>query len=118
MRETKVSGDLVHLFQDLIPHAPNIAQRKMFGFLCAFVNGNLFAGISQQSLMFRLTPAHYEAFLRQEGAARLEPRPGYFSKSFVVFQDPLSVADDVLAMWMQRALAFASRMPPKEKRRK
>ncbi len=36
---------LVQLFDRVLPESPNVERRKMFGYPCAFVNGNMFAGL-------------------------------------------------------------------------
>jgi len=36
---------LVDLFTGLAPEDPQVEQKKMFGWPCCFVNGNLFAGL-------------------------------------------------------------------------
>ena len=45
-------------------------QRKMFGYPCAFVNGNMFAGLFQTGLFLRLSEPEREEFLRLKGASR------------------------------------------------
>src|ERR1700733_14496581 len=69
----KSSADLIHLFQQMVPAGPNIVHKKMFGYLCAFGNGNLFPGLFRQSMIFRLSPADRAAFLDQPGTAEFEP---------------------------------------------
>ena len=42
------------LFASLAPTGPEFSQKKMFGYLCCFVNGNLFAGLHKRNMIFRL----------------------------------------------------------------
>lgn len=111
----KSSADLVHLFQQIVPAGPNIHIKKMFGYPCAFVNGNLFAGLFQQSMIFRLSPADRAAFLDAPGATVFEPMPGHSLKSYVRLLDPFAAADEDLGNWMACALQFASKLPTKKK---
>jgi len=47
---------LVDLFVAVLPDQPNVERRQMFGYPCAFVNGNMFTGLHQGSLIVRLIP--------------------------------------------------------------
>jgi hypothetical protein len=72
----KSSAELVALFAELAPQDPAVTQKKMFGWPCCFVNGNLFAGLHKESMIFRLSDDDRVAFLRLDGAADFEPMPG------------------------------------------
>jgi len=52
---SKSPAELVDLFTVLAPKDPSVEQKKMFGWPCVFVNGNLFAGLHKQSMLFRLS---------------------------------------------------------------
>ena len=52
------------------------------GWPCCFVNGNLFAGLHKQSMIFRLSEKDLATFLKQEGAAEFEPMPGRKMKGY------------------------------------
>ncbi len=114
----KSSTDLVTLFSHIAPTGPDIQHKKMFGCHFSFVNGNLFAGLFQQGMTFRLSPADHAAFLDQPDTSEFEPMPGHKMKGCVLLLDPFSVREDELANWMKCALDFASRLPPKEKKPK
>ena len=51
----KSSDKLVALFEQLAPQEPEVTVKTMFGWPCCFVNGNLFAGLHKQSMIFRLS---------------------------------------------------------------
>ena len=50
----KSSDELMSLFSELAPNGPRVEQKKMFGWPCCFVNGNLFAGLHKENMIFRL----------------------------------------------------------------
>jgi hypothetical protein len=114
----KSSADLVDLFHHLAPSGPQIEKRKLFGCLCAFLNGNMFFGLFQQSMLFRLPPADLAAFLDQPGTAYFEPLAGCKSKHTVVCNDPFAFTEAELADWVQCALHHAAQLPPKIKKAK
>jgi hypothetical protein len=65
----KSSPELVALFEALAPEEPAISRKKMFGWPCCFVNGNLFAGLHKQSMIFRLSDTDRLTFLKLDGTA-------------------------------------------------
>src|SRR5579859_556735 len=112
----KSSAGLVELFTELAPKDTRVQQKKMFGWPCCFVNGNLFAGLHKESLLFRLSEKDQAAFLRLDGAAEFEPMPGRKMKGYVVFSNPMARARKELAKWIARSLEHAGALPAKAKK--
>jgi TfoX/Sxy family transcriptional regulator of competence genes len=111
----KSPQELIDLFTSLAPTAPGVEQKKMFGWPCCFVHGNLFAGLHKQSMIFRLSETDQTAFLKIEGAAEFEPMPGRKMRGYVILSEPVTRDRKELARWISRAHQFASALPPKEK---
>jgi TfoX/Sxy family transcriptional regulator of competence genes len=108
--------NLVEFFNTLAPTDAGVEHKKMFGWPCCFVNGNLFAGLHKQSMIFRLPDQDQVTFLKLEGAAEFEPMPGRKMKGYVVLENPLARDRKELAYWMSRSLDFGSSLPPKSKK--
>jgi len=87
--------------------------RKMFGSPCAFVNGNMFAGLHEAGLILRLSESEREAFLRLKGTSRFEPMPGRFMREYVVAPDEMAGHPEVVTNWMRKAFAYGSSLPAK-----
>lgn len=87
----------------------------MFGYPCAFVNGNMFAGLHEQNLIVRLAQAERER-LTAAGLAKPFVVMGKTMREYVVLNAPLAQSDDVLAAHLARAYAFARKLPPKVKK--
>lgn len=67
--------------------------RKMFGYPCYFVNGNMFIGLHQENLILRLSLEDQKtAGTKFKGLAPFEPMPGRFMKEYVVV--PKSIYTD------------------------
>lgn len=113
----KSSEQLVALFEDLAPKEPDVAQKKMFGWPCSFVNGNLFLGLHKQSMIFRVADADREKFLLLDGAADFEPMPGRKMKGYVMLADPERRDRATLQNWARRSLALARTLPAKTKKK-
>src|SRR2546425_3427341 len=87
----------------------------MFGSPAVFVNGNMFAGLFQDSMILRLNAEDRATF---PGATPFEPMPGRPMREYVVA--PGSVADSTMQLrtWLERARHFAAALPPKQTARK
>jgi TfoX/Sxy family transcriptional regulator of competence genes len=93
-------------------------QRKMFGYPCAFVNGNMFAGLHEAGLILRLPEPEREEFLQLKGSARFEPMPGRFMREYVVAPAGMAREPKAVAKWLRRAFAYGSSLPAKTGRAK
>ncbi|HEY6460111.1 MAG TPA: TfoX/Sxy family protein, partial [Polyangiaceae bacterium] len=83
MKWTKSPEFLVQSFDHCLPMAPGVERRSMFGYPCAFVNGHMFCGLHQDSLVVRLPEARREAMVAS-GARIFEPMPGKPMEEYVV----------------------------------
>ena len=114
----KSSSDLVGLLNQAVPTGPNIQVKKMFGYPCAFVNSNLFTGLFNQSMIFRLSPSDLAAFLDHPDTTVFEPMPGHQMKGHGVLRNPFDAGGEEVSNWMKCALQFGSRLPAKAPRKK
>ncbi len=76
--------ELIESFTKAITPLPGVEPRKMFGYPCAFVNGNLFAGLFQESMMMRLSPDDLAKFMKLKDAQHSERMPGRAMREYVV----------------------------------
>lgn len=97
-------------FRSLVPDAPGVQVKPMFGQLGAFVNGTMFAGLFGADVGVRLDePARAE--LEALGGVgpfgpRERPMSGYLSL-------PTALSDEAAAFWVERARAHVATLPPK-----
>jgi len=114
----KSSSELVDLFAELVPKAASVEQKKMFGWPCSLVNGNLFGGLHQQSMIFRLAGDDDATLLQLDGAGEFEPMPGRKMTGYVILANPSAYDKQALRKWMSRALEFTRALPAKTKKTK
>lgn len=107
---------LVQLFGRVLPEAPKVERRKMFGYPCAFVNGNMFAGLFGAQMFVRLPAEERQALVADRGAKPLEPMPGRPMKDYIVVPPALMMREADLKSLAARALAFGASLPPKVKK--
>ena len=100
-------------FRLLVPDAPGVEVKPMFGQLGAFVNGNMFAGLFAPAVGVKLD---------DRGRAELEAVPG--SGPFGPAERPMGgyvalppdLPVEEAQAWVARACTHASSFPPKRKK--
>jgi TfoX/Sxy family transcriptional regulator of competence genes len=112
---TPASEKTISLFQDLVKNLPEAEPRKMFGYPCAFVNGQMFVGVFQDRLMLRLSDEDRARFLKLPGAKLFEPMPGRPMREYVELTPAILNSDATLRRWIARGLDYAKSLPPKAK---
>src|ERR1700692_89922 len=112
MKWQKSSQGLINLFESVIPGPPAV-QRKMFGYPAGFVNGNMFMGLFQESMILRLPTGPREEFLKFHSAKIFEPVAGRPMREYVAV--PQSVMHDKkeLTAWVARAFDYGTSLKPK-----
>jgi hypothetical protein len=93
---------------------PAAVERTMFGCPCAFVGGNMTAGLYGDDWFVRLPADERAELLATDGARPFEPMPGRPMREYVVLPPSIVADDEALATWLSRAVAFAMTLPPKE----
>jgi TfoX/Sxy family transcriptional regulator of competence genes len=113
MKWRKTPEELVNTFQAALPEDTRVERRKMFGYPCAFVNGNMFTGLHQENLIVRLAEEDRQRLVNQKGAAIFAPFPGRLMKEYVAL--PPAILDNTkeLKGWLRRSLEYAAALPPK-----
>ncbi len=112
----KSSPELVQLFEEISPAGPQVEHKKMFAWPCLFLNGNLFAGLHKENIIYRLPEPEQKSFLKMDGAGLFSPMPGRPMKGFVILSDPLHQNRAELEKWMSRAIEYAATLQPKQKK--
>jgi TfoX/Sxy family transcriptional regulator of competence genes len=116
MRFEKAPPELVALFDEVIAPA-GAERRQMFGYPCAFVNGNMCTGLFADALFVRLGDDERAALLREPGARVFEPMPGRPMKEYAVIPPALLADRAALGRWIARAVAYARELPAKRAKR-
>ena len=116
MQWTKSPKELVDTFDQAIAAFPLAERRMMFGSPAAFVNGNMFAGVHQQQIVFRLPEGLRAELLKVEGAEQFEPMPGRPMREYIAAPPSMTSDPRLIETWLSRALDFVAALPPKEKK--
>jgi TfoX/Sxy family transcriptional regulator of competence genes len=109
---------LIDAFDDALPKDAAVEPRKMFGYPCAFVGGNMFCGLHENDLFVRLPETEREKLLAQPGAKPFEPMKGRAMREYVVVPAALHGDRAKLRRWLREGLRYAASLPPKPSKHK
>ena len=107
-----VDESLADRIRDALARRKNVEEKKMFGCVCFFLDGNVLAGVWKDRLIARLGPDEGEA-------AMLEPHVRAFDITGKPMRDWVAVEpegvedDDQLKAWIERAVKFGRTLPKK-----
>ena len=107
------SESLAARIRDALARKKGIEEKKMFGCICFFLNGNALAGVWKDRLIARLGPDEGEAALL-EPHVRAFDITGRPMKGWVLVAPEGVKDDDQLKGWIQRAVEFVGKLPAKE----
>jgi TfoX/Sxy family transcriptional regulator of competence genes len=113
----KAPPALVARFKYALPHDARVEPRQMFGYPCAFVGGNMFAGLHEHRVVVRLGTEAAARHVAAGTAAAFEPM-GRPMREYVVVPSDAAEETKALAAWVDRGFRFTAGLPPKAPRRK
>ena len=98
--------------RDALARKKGINEKKMFGCICFFLNGNALAGVWKNSLIARLGPDEGEA-AQCEPHVRVFDITGRPMRNWVAVEPEGVEDDDQLAEWIERAVKFVKTLSRK-----
>ena len=105
---------LAQRVRDALGDRAGITERRMFGGLAFLVDGKMFIGIRNASLMARVGPERHQDALAMPGVREMDftgrPMKGY------VYIDPPAIANEQdLKAWVHWCVAYVASLPAKRK---
>jgi len=85
----------------------------MFGYPCAFLNGNMLAGLFQDQMMLRLSEADRARAALDAAATPFSPG-GRPMREYVVLPPEIIGDKRKLNAWLKRAIAYVGALPTKK----
>ena len=116
MAWSKSPDALVAQFDELVPDAPNVERRQMFGYPAAFVNGNLFMSLFQDHMVLRLSVDDMQAFVDTYKTKPFDPMGGRPMKQYAVVPDAVAGDGKLIGEWVGKALTHGESLPTKAKK--
>ncbi len=113
----KSTPELVARFSAVLDRnaAPDITRRQMFGYPCAWINGNMLSGLFAQDWWVNVAEPDRETLLAMPGAHQFEVMPGRAMGRYVVMPPDVVADDRQVDAWLAKAVAFTRGLPPKKK---
>lgn len=109
-----VLADLIRL---AIGENSSVVEKRMFGGIAFMLGGNMCCGIVKDQLMLRVSPSEHDAMLERPGVYPME-FTGRPMRGFVFVDAAHTATVPAVRKWLKPAIAFASSLPPKEKKPK
>lgn len=110
------SEAVVSLFHTTVAGLPDVELRKMFGYPCAFVNGQMLTGVFGDRILLRLSETDRTRFLELPGAKVFEPIPGRAMREYVECPAHVMESPVHLSRWLKRGYEYVGTLPPKAKK--
>src|SRR5258706_2188874 len=113
----KSSPELVARFTVVLDGhaAPDVTRRQMFGYPCAWIDGNMTTGLFADQWWVNVADPDRETLLDMPGGHQFEVMPGKAMGRYVVMPAEVVAADAQLDAWIDRAITFTRSLPPKKK---
>jgi TfoX-like protein len=105
--------ELAERIRQALARKKGIEEKKVFGCICFFLNGNALAGVWKDGLIARLGPDEGELALR-EPHVRAFDITGRPMRNWVVVEPEGVEDDEQLIAWIQGAVKFVGKLPAKE----
>ncbi len=96
--------------RDDLARLRNIAEKKMFGCICFFHNGNPFLGVWNDRLIARLGPEEGRASLREPYVREFDIT-GRPMRNWVAVESAGVEDETQLLNWIERAMKFVKTLP-------
>ena len=95
----------------------DLTLKSMFGGVCAYTSGRIFASLSNVGLALKLPVDAQTDLLAEDGAKRLQyEADAPPSKQYIVVPPPMQEDAEALSIWVQRSVKHVLTLPaPKPK---
>ena len=104
------SEELAERIRQGLARKKGVEEKKMFGCICFFINGNALVGVWKDRLIARLGSDEGDASLR-EPHVRAFDITGKPMRNWVAVEPEGVEDDDQLKGWIQRAVKFVGKLP-------
>jgi TfoX/Sxy family transcriptional regulator of competence genes len=109
----KAPPELIARFDAAIARDDRVLRKQMFGYPCAFLNGNLLSGLFEDQMMVRLSETD-RARATLDAAARPFAPGGRPMREYVVLPPEIVADARKLGTWLKRAIAYVEALPAKK----
>jgi TfoX/Sxy family transcriptional regulator of competence genes len=113
----KASPALIEMLEEAV-RAYDCDRRFMFGSPTFFVNGNMFAGVFEDTVIIRLSESDRQAaYAGHDEVGPFTPMEGRPMKEYAAFAEGVTADKEVFGEWLGRSYRYAASLAPKQPRR-
>ena len=109
---TEADEILLERIRAILKRRKGFSEKKMFGGVCFFINGNMCAGPWKGSLIVRLDREKHDE-TQSEPFVKPMDITGKVMRGWAIVEPEGIEDDDDLTTWVRRAAKFAASLPPK-----
>ncbi len=113
----KSSEELKEKFINTMEAFAEAEPRKMFGYPCCFLHGNMFTGLHEENWVLRLKDEDRNAMITEHQAERFAPM-GRLMKEYVILPPEILSNKTKLTVWIQKSITYVSKLPVKLPKKK
>ncbi|MDX8430882.1 MAG: TfoX/Sxy family protein [Candidatus Algichlamydia australiensis] len=113
----KSSEELKEKFLSTMAAFAEAEPRKMFGYPCCFLHGNMFTGLHEENWVLRLQDEDREAMIAEHNAERFAPM-GRLMKEYVILPKGVLTDETALTSWIQKSISYVMTLPVKIQKKK
>lgn len=113
MKLAKPSPGLIVEFKAVVAALPQGQPRKMFGYDAVFVNGNMAAGLWQNTCVVKISQTDQAGLIERGLGVAFMPMKGRSMSGWLELSEELAHDPEELLHWVRRAVDFVAALPPK-----
>lgn len=114
----KSSKELIEHFESSLEGNSQVEKRKMFGYSCFFLKGNMFTGLHEENWILRLSKKDLEEIKKEYRAEHFDPMGGRPMKEYVSLPSQIVNDGTLLQQWLDRSLRYVSTLPLKVRKKR
>jgi len=114
----KAPQELVDLFYSVMERFPDAELRKMFGYPCAFYNGNMFVGLHERNMAVRLEKGELEKAFESGSGREFAPMKGRVMREYLALGEEVLADPEKVAVFVEKSMAYVKTLPRKVKKSK
>lgn len=104
---------LVEAFFEVMNEFPDIELRKMFGYPCAFLNGNMCVGLHEDNMAVRISAAFRDEALQKKIGFIFAPMNGRVMKEYIALAPEILADRSKLRAIISTSLEYVKTLPKK-----
>lgn len=112
----KSPEELIDLFYSVMESFPQVELRKMFGYPCAFYNGNMLVGLHEDHMIVRLKPSDLKKAFETHAGSPFAPMEGRVMKEYAALEKEILADPEKVAFYVEKSIAYVKTLPPKVKK--